>query len=377
MQFEIPFSRPTLVGTESEAVGAALARGLAGSGPFEASCVKRLEDRAPGYRALLTTSCTHALEIAAILLDPAPGDEVILPSFTFVSTANAFVLRGAVPVFVDIDPATMNVAPGAVEAAVGPRTRAIVAVHYAGNACDMGALRAIADRHQLVLIEDAAQGIGAAWRGGMLGGLADIGCLSFHYTKNLQCGEGGALLVRNAEMALRAEIVREKGTNRQRFLRGQVDKYTWVDVGSSYVLSELNCAVLDAQLKAEPEITARRRDMLARYRDGLRDLPADWRLLRDSPDAEVNGHLVGLIAPTPTVADGMRRGLAQRGIQATSHYVPLHSAPAGLRYGRFAGDDVHTTALSGRLVRLPIYHGILPSEVEQVTAAVLETARNI
>jgi dTDP-4-amino-4,6-dideoxygalactose transaminase len=336
--------------------------------------VERLEAQAPGYRALLTPSCTHALEVAALLLDPSPGDEVIMPSFTFVSTANAFVLRGAVPVFVDIEPETMNIDPRAVEAAVGPRTTAIVAMHYAGNACDMGALRAIADQHGLLLIEDAAQGMGATWHGRALGGLADIGCLSFHYTKNLQCGEGGALLVCDPARAARAEIVREKGTNRQRFLRGQVDKYTWVDLGSSYVLSELNCAILDVQLAAEEAITSARRESLARYRRGLGALPSDWRLLGDTPGAEANGHLVGLIAPSPFAADGMRQRLAERGIQATSHYVPLHSAPAGRRFGRFVGDDRHTTELSGRLVRLPIFHGLSSSQIDHVVTMVLDIA---
>jgi dTDP-4-amino-4,6-dideoxygalactose transaminase len=317
-------------------------------------------------------SCTAALEAAAILLDLAPGDEVIMPSFTFVSTANAFVLRGAVPVFVDVRGDTLNIDEDAVAEAVTSRTRAIVPVHYAGVGCEMGALMAIADHHGLRIVEDAAQGIMADYRGRPLGAMGDLGAFSFHETKNVTCGEGGALLVNAPDLVERAEVIRDKGTNRSRFLRGQVDKYTWMDLGSSFLLSDVNAAFLYGQLEAADAITQMRLDVWERYHAEFEELERDGLLRRPVvPDnCRHNAHMYYLLLPTAPRRHEFLSELKTWGVDAVFHYVPLHSSPAGLRHGRAAGRLWRTDDLSARLARLPLWPGMPDSAVERVVEAV-------
>lgn len=375
----IPFNKPFIVGNELAYIAKAVEAGhLSGDGPYTRACHAWLEQRLGTRKALLTHSCTAALEMAAILADVGPGDEVIMPSYTFVSTANAFALRGGVPVFVDVRRDTLNLDERLVEAAVTPRTRAIVAVHYAGVPCAMDALCAIAERHGLLLIEDAAQALLAADSGRALGAIGQLGCLSFHETKNVISGEGGALLVNDPALVERAEIIREKGTNRAKFFRGQVDKYTWVDIGSSYLPSELIGAFLYAQLEHADEIMAARRRLWERYRAALAPLERDGRAAL--PPAEGgrcpgNGHLFYLLAESLERRTALIAFLKARGILAVFHYVPLHSSPAGLRLGRAAGPMTVTDDIAARLLRLPLYYGMTDAEQDEVAAAVLEFHR--
>jgi dTDP-4-amino-4,6-dideoxygalactose transaminase len=354
----VPFNRPFLTGAEWDRIREAVGnRQLSGNGPFTAKCQHWLEQRTGSPRALLTQSCTAALEMSAVLADIGPGDEVIMPSFTFVSTANAFVVRSAVPVFVDIRSDTLNLDERLVESAITPRTKAIVAVHYAGVGCEMDALAEIARRHGLLVIEDAAQGLTSSYRGRALGSIGDLATLSFHETKNLMSGEGGALLVNDARLTGRAEIVWQKGTNRSQFERGEVQKYTWVDVGSSYLPSELTAAFLWAQLEAADSINASRRVAWDRYHDAFADLEATGHIRRPvvPETCDHNAHLYYLLVSDRETRDRALRELNARGINAVFHYVPLHSSPAGQRFGRAAGELPITDDASGRLLRLPLW----------------------
>ena len=357
-QNRIPFNRPYMTGRELAYIAQAHANGhLSGDGPFTKRCNAWLEQTTGAMRALLTHSCTAALEMAALLLDLEPGDEVIMPSFTFVSTANAFVLRGAVPVFVDIRADTLNIDENLIEAAITPRTRAICVVHYAGVGCEMDAIEAIAVRHGLTIVEDAAQGILATYRGRPLGAIGAIGALSFHETKNLISGEGGALLVNDARFAERAEIIREKGTNRSQFFRGQVDKYTWVDVGSSYLPSEILAAFLAAQIEEADTINARRLALWNRYHEAFAPLEAAGRLRRPIVPAHCthNAHMYYLLLDDLDARTQFIASLKANDIHPVFHYVPLHSAPAGRKYGRASGDLAITDRTGERLVRLPLW----------------------
>lgn len=333
---------------------------LAGDGPFTARCSRWLEERIGGRRALLTHSCTAALDMAAILAEIGPGDEVIMPSYTFVSTANAFVLRGAIPVFVDIRPDTLNIDEALIEAAITPRTRAIVPVHYAGVGCEMEPIIDIARSRRLLVIEDAAQGLMTQHRGRSLGAIGDLGAVSFHETKNVICGEGGALLVNDARFVERAEIVREKGTNRSSFFRGEVDKYTWVDIGSSYLPGEIIAAFLWAQLEAAESITARRRALWSRYHERLAACERAGRIRRPviPPACRHNAHLYYVLLPSLEQRERLTARLRARGISALFHYVPLHSSPAGRRFGRTASAMTHTERAGECLLRLPLWLGL-------------------
>lgn len=364
----IPFNRPSLVGREFQCLEDALARGqLSGDGHFTRLCNARIAELSGTSAALLTHSCTAALEMAAILCDLAPGDEVIMPSFTFVSTANAVALRGGVPVFVDIDPVTLNIDPAAVAAAVTPRTRAIFAVHYAGFPADMDALADIATTHGLILVEDAAQALGSTYKGRPAGSLGDMAAFSFHETKNIISGEGGALTLTRRDLAERAEIIREKGTNRSRFLRGQVDKYTWVDIGSSFLPGELVSAFLYGQLEQEAEIRRTRLALFDRYSEAFAGLEAQGRIVRPkaSPDTTGNGHMFYLMLNDIDDRDAFISHLRSHKITAPFHYVPLHSAPAGQRLARTEGDMSVTNATHARLARLPLYY-TLGDSIERV-----------
>jgi dTDP-4-amino-4,6-dideoxygalactose transaminase len=365
---KIPLGRPTVLGSELDYIAQSLRQGhLAGDGKFTKLCHGLIEKITSSPKALLTHSCTAALEMMGLLIDLKPGDEVILPSFTFVSTANAVVLRGATPVFVDIDPNTLTIDPKAAEAALTPNTRAIMAVHYAGVSADMGPLRDIANRHGLALLEDAAQALGASYRGRPCGSLGDLGAISFHETKNVVSGEGGALTINDPRFAERAEIIREKGTNRSKFLRGEVDKYTWVDVGSSYLPSELVAAFLYAQLQRVEEINAVRRAIFRRYTEAFADLAAQGRAALPTvpADRESNGHIFYLMMHDLGDRDRFMDHMRGSGVSAAFHYVPLHDAPAGLRFGRVSGDLTHTRQTYERLVRLPNFHQ-LGDDVERV-----------
>jgi dTDP-4-amino-4,6-dideoxygalactose transaminase len=353
----VRFVEPDFTGEEAALLAEALAAGrLAGGNAMTRRCEAWLED-AVGGRALLTPSCTDALEMAALLADLRPGDEVIMPSFTFSSTANAFVLRGAVPVFVDVRPDTLNLDERLVEEAVGPRTRAIVVVHYAGVACEMDAIMDIADRRGLLVVEDAAHALGAAYRGRPLGGVGHMSAFSFHETKNLQAGEGGAFVTRIPALFERAEIVREKGTNRSAFFRGEIDKYTWVDIGSSFLANELTAACLLAQMRGAEDLAAGRHAAWTRYHEALAPLEARGMLRRPVVPAHCahSAHLYYVLLPTPDRCAAFMAGMRDQGIQVTRHYVPLHSAEAGRRYCRAVGDLPVTCSVSDRLVRLPLW----------------------
>ena len=371
---KIPFNKPTAVGAELANIADALARGhLSGDGYYTKRCHAWLEERLGCKSALLTHSCTGALEMAAILCDLAPGDEVIMPSYTFVSTANAFVLRGAVPVFVDVRRDTINLDESLIEAAITPRTRALAVVHYAGLACEMDAIMDIARRHDLLVIEDAAQALLSTYKGRNLGTLGHFGCFSFHETKNLLSGEGGALIVNDERYIERAEVVREKGTNRSRFLRGEVDKYTWVDIGSSYLPSELVAAFLDAQLQHADAVIARRRAVWARYHAGLAELAAlgVLELPAEAPsDRVANGHIFYVLTDALATRMALAAHLKSHDMLSVSHYVPLHSSPGGRKFGRASGSFKVTDEISDRLLRLPIYFGITDAEVDAVIDAV-------
>ncbi len=365
----IPFNWPYMTGKELAYIAQSHADGrLAGDGPFTARCHDWLEARTGARRALLTHSCTAALEMAALLLDIAPGDEVIMPSYTFVSTANAFVLRGAVPVFIDIRGDTLNLDEQRIEEAITERTRAIVAVHYAGVACEMDTILALARRHGLAVVEDAAQGVMASYKGRALGSLGDLGAYSFHETKNVIAGEGGALLVNNGAMAPRAEILREKGTDRSQFFRGEVDRYTWQDLGSSFLPGELIAAFLWAQLEDADDITRRRQLAWRRYHDGLAGLEASGVLRRPVvPDACVhNAHMYYVLLPEDCDRGAVIDACRADGVYAVFHYVPLHDSPAGRRFGRPAADLPLTETLSRRVLRLPLWVGIGESAQQRV-----------
>lgn len=369
----IPFNKVALTGRELDYIAEALASGkLSGDGPFTHRCNLWLEQMSGARKALLTHSCTAALEMAALLLDLSPGDEVIMPSYTFVSTANAFVLRGAVPVFVDIRPDTLNMDERLIERAITPRTRAIVPVHYAGIACAMDEILAIAERYKLAVVEDAAQAVGSTYRGRPLGSMGQLAAYSFHETKNVVSGEGGALLVNgDDELIQRAEIIWEKGTNRSRFLRGQVDKYTWQDVGSSYLPSELIAAFLWAQLEAVASFNDRRMVVWQHYHKELESLERAGQLRRPiiPVDCNHNAHMYYILMPTAAARSLVIEKLRQRRIQSTFHYVPLHSAPAGIKYGRVAGEMEVTDDLSSRLVRLPLSSDLAQTQQTAVLEA--------
>jgi dTDP-4-amino-4,6-dideoxygalactose transaminase len=369
----LPFNRPYTTGRELEYVAQAIDAGhLSGNGPFTQRCCRWLEERIGTQRALLTHSCTAALEMAALLSDVGPGDEVIMPSFTFVSTANAFVLRRATPVFVDIVPDTLTLDPDRVEAAVTPKTRVIVPVHYAGMAADMGALMDIAGARALLVVEDAAQALMSAYRGRALGSFGNLAATSFHETKNVISGEGGALLVNDSSLIERAEVIQEKGTNRRQFFRGQVDKYTWVDLGSSYPPSEINAAFLWAQLEHADTITARRLAIWQRYHDGLKDLERREKLRRPvvPRGSANNAHMYYILLPTMSARARLISRLDQAGMMAVFHYVPLHSSDAGRRWGRSFGDLSVTDDVSGRLLRLPLWPDLLDKDVDRVVAVI-------
>ena len=374
----VPFNKPFMTGNELRYIAQAHSNGhLAGDGYFTQKCSAWLEKRTGCEKALLTHSCTAALELAAMLIDLQPGDEVIMPSFTFVSTANAFVLRGAVPVFVDIRSDTLNIDERLIEAAITTRTRAIVPVHYAGVACDMDAIMAIAAKHELLVIEDAAQGVMASHRGRALGSIGHFGALSFHETKNIISGEGGALLINDPRFVERAEIMREKGTNRSQFFRGQVDKYTWVDIGSSLLPSELIAAFLWAQMEEADAITARRCSIWQSYREHLR-LNEIVERLREPflPDyCTNNAHMYYLVTQSLDERKSFINYMRLAGIQCVFHYVPLHSSPFGLKHGRALGRMTVTDEISDQLVRLPMWVGV-ENQQEQIVTLAREALRN-
>jgi len=368
MTYTVPFNRPYLTGHELDYVSQAIQNGdLSGDGLFTRKCCELLEQRLGTRRVLLTPSCTAALEISMLLLDLSQGDEVILPSFTFVSTANAVVLAGGVPVFVDVDPNTLNLDAAQVESAITERTRAIIPVHYAGVGCDMAALLSLAEKHQLVVVEDAAQALNSFYGDQALGTLGNLGTFSFHQTKNFSCGEGGALCINDEQLLDRAEIIREKGTNRSQFLQGHVDKYTWVDVGSSYLQGELAAAFLFGQLGAMDVITELRQRCYRNYLQELSPL-ADRQLIQLPfiPErCQSNYHLFHVLLPTTEIRDALLHHLNAHGIHAVFHYIPLHNSPAGIR---LSGKEVClpvTESISSRLLRLPIYPNLEP-ELQQL-----------
>ena len=346
---------------------------ICGDGAYTKKCSEWLEKKTGTAKCLLTTSCTHATELAALLLpDIGPGDEVIMPAFTFVSTADAFVLRGATPVFVDIRPDTMNIDEKLIEDAVTDRTKAIVPVHYAGVSCEMDAIMEIAGRHGLAVVEDAAQGIMSTYKSKALGTIGDFGCFSFHETKNYSMGEGGALLIRDPKDVEEAEIIREKGTNRSKYYRGQVDKYTWINYGSSYLPSDMNAAYLYAQLEIAEEINNARLSIWRQCYENLKPLAEENRIqLPTVPEGCVhNGHMFYIKTADIEERTKLIDYLKENGIHAVFHYIPLHTAPAGRKFGRFHGEDRHTTRESERLLRLPMYYGLSEDEVEYICSHV-------
>jgi dTDP-4-amino-4,6-dideoxygalactose transaminase len=370
----IPFSAAWFDERERARIAEALAGRTAGDGPICRRVEARLSERLAGRRVLLTTSCTHALELALLALGAGPGQEVICPSFTFVSTANAVLRTGARPVFADIEERTLGLDANDVARKVTDRTSAILPVDYAGVAPDMDALLGIARARGLKVVEDAAQGLGALYRGAPVGALGDAGCLSFHDTKNVTCGEGGALVVADRDLAHRAEIVREKGTNRSAFFRGEVDKYTWVAEGSSYILSDVLAAILEVQLEKFDEIQARRAEVVSAYRQGLGDWAAanDVRLQGDVPERTPNFHIFYLLFPDEAARDAALAHLKSRGIQATFHYVPLHSSPHGRRIDADSHPLPVTDRVASTLLRLPLHPLLSASDVERVVVAVRE-----
>lgn len=371
----INFNVPPFTGKETEYIQEAVrAEKICGDGQFTQRCNRWLEKKTGTSKALLTTSCTHATELAALLMKVQPEDEVIMPSYTFVSTADAFVLRGAVPVFVDIRPDTMNLDETKIEAAITEKTVGIVPVHYAGVSCEMDAIMDIARRHHLWVIEDAAQGIMSTYKGKALGTFGEFGCFSFHETKNYTMGEGGALLIRDESYVEEAEILREKGTNRSKFYRGQIDKYTWVNYGSSYLPSDMNAAYLWAQLEMAEEINGERLAIWKRYAACLAPLKEKGILeLPTIPeDCVHNAHMFYIKVRDIEERTQLIAELKEKGIMAVFHYIPLHSAPAGLKYGRFHGEDVYTTRESERLLRLPMYYGLAPDQVDYICKMIKE-----
>ena len=369
----ILFNVPPVVGGEEEYIKDAIgSHKICGDGKYTKYCNEWLEGTTGTAKALLTTSCTHATEMAALLANIQPGDEVIMPSYTFVSTADAFVLRGAKVVFVDIRPDTMNIDENLIEEAITPKTKAIVPVHYAGVACEMDTIMDIARRHNLKVIEDAAQGIMSTYKGKSLGTIGDYGCYSFHETKNLSMGEGGALLIKNEADIERAEIIREKGTNRSKFFRGEIDKYTWVAPGSSYLPSELNAAYLYAQLSKAEQVYEDRMNNWKLYYNLLGPLAQKGMIeLPIIPEGCVhNAHMFYIKVKNMVERSKMIDYLKNNGIYSVFHYIPLHSAPAGMEYGRFSGKDIYTTKESERILRLPMYYGLKAEEVEFICSKV-------
>ncbi len=371
----IHFNIPPFVGKEIDYVKQAVAnKKICGDGPFTKLCNKWIEDKTKTQKALLTTSCTHALEMAAILCDIKEGDEVIMPSYTFVSTADAFVSRGAKIVFVDIRPDTLNIDENLIEAAITDKTKAIVPVHYAGVSCEMDKIMEIARKYNLLVVEDAAQGVTATYKGQQLGSIGDFGCYSFHETKNYSMGEGGALLIKDEKFVEQAEIIREKGTNRSKFFRGQIDKYTWVDFGSSYLPSDMNAAYLWAQFESVDEIFNSRMNAWNTYYNALKPLADEGFIeLPFVPDyCEHNAHMFYIKLKNLEERTAFIDFMKQREIWAVFHYIPLHSAPAGVKFGRFSGEDKYTTKESERLVRLPLYYNITTDELNTVINSINE-----
>jgi len=365
----IPFNKPYMTGKELWNIAQAHAKGhLAGDGSFTKLCNQWIEQRTGSNKALLTHSCTAGLEMAALLADVGPGDEVIMPSYTFVSTANAFVLRGAVPVFVDIRPDTLNLDEKRIEAAITEKTRAIVPVHYAGVGCEMDTIMAIAAKHKLVVIEDAAQALMSSYKGRPLGAIGDLGAISFHETKNIISGEGGALLVNNDRYAERAEIIREKGTNRALFFRGQVDKYTWVDVGSSYLPGEIIAAFLWAQMEDAEVITRRRVAMWNNYHQWFEEAERAGKLRRPIVPAHCthNAHMYYILLPDLATRTAVIAKLKAAEVHTVFHYIPLHSAPAGRKFARTHGEMMVTDDIADRLLRLPMYAGLEERQAEAI-----------
>lgn len=369
---QIPFGKPFIVGKELYYIAqSVLEMHLSGDGPYTLRCHQWLEENLKSPLALLTHSCTAALEMAALLCDIGPGDEVIMPSYTFPSTANAFVLRGATPVFVDIKKTTINIDEDLIESAITPKTKVIAAVHYAGTACNMQKIMGIAQHHDLLVVEDAAQALLATYQGRHLGSIGHFGCFSFHETKNVIAGEGGALLVNDERFMKRAEIIREKGTNRKQFFRGEVDKYTWVDIGSSYLPSEIVGAFLYAQLENAAFINATRQALCRKYYEKLAPLEANGKIiLPHSPhNAENSGHLFYILT-MPGERDRLLEHMGRERVKALFHYVPLHSSPAGRRFGRTAGSMENTDSVGNTLVRLPLYFDMTDTELERVVTAI-------
>ncbi len=368
---EVPFNLPYMVGNELDLVREAYASGhIAGDGQFTTRCHQWLRDSVGSHAALLTHSCTAALEMAALLLKVGPGDEVIMPSYTFVSTANAFAVRGATPVFVDIRPDTLNIDEGRIEAAITPRTVAIVVVHYAGIGCEMNAICEIAARHGLEVVEDAAQGLMSTYGGRPLGGIGALGAISFHETKNISCGEGGSLQINSPRYQEPAEIIREKGTNRTLFLEGRIDKYTWVELGSSFLPSDIAAAHLWAQIEHAEEITARRLAIWDAYHHGLAELEGAGLLRRPviPTGCQGNGHMYYILLAAEVDRTSFLFALSRRGVRAVSHYVPLHSSPAGRRFGRAADALTVTDFVASRIVRLPMWVGLEAYQERVLTA---------
>jgi dTDP-4-amino-4,6-dideoxygalactose transaminase len=374
MAFKIPFNKPCYTGNEDKYVLDSMrSLHISGNGPYTQKCEEWFENRLKCKRALLTSSCTHALEMAAILIDIKPGDEVIMPSYTFVSTANAFVLRGAKVVFVDIRPDTMNIDENLIEDAITERTKAICVVHYAGVGCEMDKIMEIADKYDLYVIEDAAQGMMAEYKGKPLGTIGHLGAFSFHETKNYtSAGEGGLLIVNDDKFIERAEIIREKGTNRSQFFRGMVDKYTWVDIGSSYLMNDVSAAYLWGQLEVAEEINEFRLRAWNRYYNGLLELEKEGfiELPTVPKHCRHNGHIFYIKVENLRIRTELLNFLKEQGIWATFHYVPLHSSPAGQRYGRFHGVDKFTTKESERLIRLPLFFNIKDEEIDYVIESI-------
>ncbi|MEQ0583720.1 dTDP-4-amino-4,6-dideoxygalactose transaminase [Pantoea dispersa] len=371
----IPFNAPPVVGTEVDYMQSAMASGkLCGDGGFTRRCQQWMEQHFGSKKVLLTPSCTASLEMAALLIDIQPGDEVIMPSYTFVSTANAFVLRGATIVFVDVRPDTLNIDETQIEAAITPKTRAIVPVHYAGVACEMDTIMALAAKHQLYVIEDAAQGVMSQYKGRALGTIGHIGCFSFHETKNYTAGgEGGATLINEAKLIERAEIIREKGTNRSQFFRGQVDKYTWRDIGSSYLMADLQAAYLWAQLEAAESINQQRLRLWQNYYDALQPLAASGRIALPVVPASCrhNAHMFYLKLRDSEDRQALINWMKEAEILTVFHYIPLHSSPAGTRFGRFHGMDAFTTRESERLLRLPLFYNLSDNNQRTVISSLL------
>jgi dTDP-4-amino-4,6-dideoxygalactose transaminase len=378
MSSPIPFNKPFIVGKELEYIAQAVALGnIGGDGKFTQASSRLLEERFGIHRVMMVPSCTAALEMAAMLCGLEAGDEVILPSFTFVSTANAIVRLGARPVFVDIRPDTLNLDDALVEDAITARTRAIFPVHYAGVGCSMDRILTIARKYQLRVVEDAAQAVNSWYQGRALGSMGDLGTYSFHETKNYICGEGGALCLNDPALVERAEIIRDKGTNRRKFFRGEVDKYTWVEVGSSYVPSEICCAFLYAQLETMQAISERRRALVEFYAEHLRPLERDGllRLPRCPEDCESNHHLFYILLPDERIRDELIEHLRGQGISAVFHYVPLHTSPMGRALGCEEGELPVTEDISGRLLRLPLYHTLTHDDQSRVVRAISQFVR--